>query len=224
MAMARRMCRRCAAGSSWLSVSRCRIAANASPGRPITLSSMAWLTAKLDVSGSGSAATSRSKVGLPPADEALGRLAADHLAALLRVVAGLGERLLVLHHVVGRLDDDRAQRVVPGPAGATRDLMELARLEQPGAHTVVLGQSREQDGPDRHVDADAEGVRTADDLQQAGLRERLDQPAVARQHPGVVHADAVAHQPRQGPPEAGGEAEPADLLARSRPSPRGCTR
>ena len=41
------------------------MAVNASPGRLITLSSMAWLTAKLDCSGSGSAATSRSKVGLP---------------------------------------------------------------------------------------------------------------------------------------------------------------
>ncbi len=65
MAIARRMCRRCAAGSSWLSVSRCRIAANASPGRPMTLSSIEWLTWKLEVSGSGSASTSRSKVGWP---------------------------------------------------------------------------------------------------------------------------------------------------------------
>ena len=63
--MARLMCRRRAAWSSSLSVSRCRIALNASPGRAITLSSIAWLTAKLDFSGSGSAATRRSKVGLP---------------------------------------------------------------------------------------------------------------------------------------------------------------
>ncbi len=39
--------------------------AKQSPGRLITLSSMAWLTPKLDFSGSGSAATSRSKVGRP---------------------------------------------------------------------------------------------------------------------------------------------------------------
>ena len=41
------------------------MAAKASPGRAATLSTMAWLTAKLDVSGSGGAATSRWKVGSP---------------------------------------------------------------------------------------------------------------------------------------------------------------
>jgi hypothetical protein len=38
--------------------------------------------------------------------------------------------------------------------------------------------------------------------------------AVLRQHPGVVHADAVAHQAR-GLAEPGGEAEAADLARRS---------
>ena len=41
------------------------MAANALPGRAMTLSSIAWVTLKLDFSGSGSAATSRSKVGSP---------------------------------------------------------------------------------------------------------------------------------------------------------------
>ena len=41
------------------------MAANASPGRAMTFSTIACVTVKLDVSGSGSAATSRSKVGLP---------------------------------------------------------------------------------------------------------------------------------------------------------------
>ena len=41
------------------------MAMQASPGRAMTLISMAWVTAKLDVSGSGDAATSRSKVGSP---------------------------------------------------------------------------------------------------------------------------------------------------------------
>jgi hypothetical protein len=63
--MARRVCRICAGRPSWLSVSRCRIAANASPGRATTFSSIEWVTAKLDASGSGGAATSRSNVGLP---------------------------------------------------------------------------------------------------------------------------------------------------------------
>ena len=59
MAIAWRMCRRCAAGGSWLSVRRCRMAATASPGRSMTLSSIEWLTEKLELSGSGSADTRR---------------------------------------------------------------------------------------------------------------------------------------------------------------------
>ena len=62
MAMARRMWRRCAGRGSWLSVSSARMAPQPSPGRSSTLSSMAWDTAKLDVSGSGGAATRRLKV------------------------------------------------------------------------------------------------------------------------------------------------------------------
>ena len=56
------MWRRWAGRGSSLSMSRWRSAAQPSPLRSSTLSSIAWLTAKLDVSGSGGAATSRSKV------------------------------------------------------------------------------------------------------------------------------------------------------------------
>ena len=42
------------------------MASKASPGRAMTLSSIAWVTLKLEVSGSGSAAISRSKVLLAP--------------------------------------------------------------------------------------------------------------------------------------------------------------
>ena len=62
---------------------------------------------------------------------------------------------------------------------------------------VVLRQAGEEHGADRHVDADAEGVGAADDLEQAGLGQLFDQPPVLGQHPGVVHADAVPDQPRQ---------------------------
>ncbi len=41
------------------------MAVKALPGRAMTFSTIAWVTLKLDFSGSGSAATSRSKVGLP---------------------------------------------------------------------------------------------------------------------------------------------------------------
>ena len=42
-----------------------RIAANALPGRSITFNNIAWLTTKVDVSGSGEATFRRSKVGCP---------------------------------------------------------------------------------------------------------------------------------------------------------------
>ncbi len=77
---------------------------------------------------------------------------------------------------------------------------------------VELRQSGEQDGADRHVDADAERVGAADDLEQAVLRELLDEASVLRQHAGVVHADAVPHEPRQGSAEAGAEPEAADAV------------
>ena len=65
MAMASRISRRWAGRSESLSSSRWRMAAKASPGRAMTLRSMACETRNWDVSGSGSAATSRSYVGSP---------------------------------------------------------------------------------------------------------------------------------------------------------------
>ena len=127
---------------------------------------------------------------LGPRHLAVGGLAALHLLALLRVVAGLGDGAGVVDDVLGGLHDDRAAGVEPGPAGAPGDLVELARLEHPLARPVELHQPGEQHRADRHVDADAEGVGAADDLEQAVLGELLDQPAVPRQHPRVVHADA----------------------------------
>ena len=62
---------------------------------------------------------------LPPGHEALRRLLAHHLAPCLRVIAGLGQGLLVLHHVLGGLDHDSAGRVVTGPAGPAGDLVKL---------------------------------------------------------------------------------------------------
>ena len=107
------------------------------------------------------------EAGVRPADEALGRLLAHDPAALLHVVARPGEQPRVLHLVVGRLGDDRADGVVAGAARAAGDLVELAGLERAGARAVVLGQRGEQHGADRHVDADAEGVGAADDLAAA---------------------------------------------------------
>ena len=110
------------------------------------------------------------------------------------------------------LDDDSAGRVEAGPSRPAGDLMELAGLQMPNAHPVVLGQAGEQHGADRDVDAHSQGVGAAHDLQQAGLGQQLDQPPVLGQHPRVVHADSVPHQPRQGAPEPSGEPEVADQV------------
>ena len=112
--------------------------------------------------------------------------------------------------MLGRLDDDAAEGVEAGPAGAAGDLVELAGGEVAGADAVVLRKPREDDGADGHVDADAEGVGAADDLEQAGLGEGLDEAAVARQHTGVVDADPHPDEPAERAAEPGGEAELPD--------------
>ena len=158
--------------SSWLSVSRCRIAANASPGRLITLSSIAWLTAKLDCSGSGSAATSRSNVGSPQATKPSG----GFLRTTLRRFFGSSPALASAFSFSTTCSGACTTTVpaVSKPARPARPAIWWnsrawsSRVLVP----VVLGQRGEQHGADRHVDADAEGVGAADDLQQAGLGQR----------------------------------------------------
>ncbi|MBW8767213.1 MAG: hypothetical protein JF630_13630, partial [Geodermatophilales bacterium] len=149
---------------------------------------------------------------LAPRHHAVGDLLAHQLATLLRVVGDLRELLEVLHLVLRRLDDDGPRGVEAGAARPPGDLVELTGVEQPGAGAVVLGQRGEDDGADRHVDADPEGVGAADNLEQAGLGELLHQPSVLRQHPGVVDADPVPDQSGQRRPEGGGEPEPTDHL------------
>ena len=72
-----------------------------------------------------------------------------------------------------------------------------------GLLAVELAQLREQHRADRDVDADAQRVGAADHLEQALLRELLDQQPVLRQQPGVVQADAVP-QPLAGCPSRTG--------------------
>ena len=109
------------------------MAVNALPGREMTFSSIACVTLKWLVSGSGWASCSFSKLVSRPADEALRRLLAHDPALLLLVVARPGEQPRVLHLVVGGLGDDRADGVVARPARPARDLVELAGLERAGA-------------------------------------------------------------------------------------------
>ncbi len=149
---------------------------------------------------------------LGPAHHPVGRLLGLDLAALLRIVARLGERARALDHMIGRLHDDVPARVEPGTSGASGDLMKLARLQQAVAAAVVLRQAREDHRADRDVDAHAERVGAADHLEQAGLRELLDQAPVARQHPSVMHPDAAPYELGERAPEAGGEAKRTERI------------
>jgi hypothetical protein len=153
--------------------------------------------------------------GLAPRHLAGGRLLLLDLADLLVLLGPrrrLRGRLVVLDDVVGGEGDDGAHRVEAGPPGAAADLVELPGAEQAGRRAVVLGEGGEDHGADGHVDADAEGVGPADDLEQPGLGQPLHQAPVLGQHPRVVDADAVAHELGERLAEPRGEAEPADEL------------
>src|SRR5690606_38250471 len=89
-------------------------------------------------------------------------------------------------------DDDVALVVVALASGASGDLAEIADAEDGGFAAVVFPELGEDDGANRNVDADAEGVGAADDFEQALLRELFDEDAVFREEAGVVDADAVA--------------------------------
>ena len=129
------------------------------------------------MSGSGGRRRSRLKVSSDQATKSLGGWARTTLRRLLGVVARLGQGPLVVDDVLRGLHDHAAGPVVAGPAGPARDLVELTGRQQPGGGPVVLGQRGEQHRPDGDVDADAEGVGAADDLQQAVLGQAFHQAA-----------------------------------------------
>ena len=149
---------------------------------------------------------------LPPGDEPVRGLLADHLAAQLRIGPRLGQGPLGVDDMLRRLHDDRTGDVEPGPSRPAGDLVELPCRKCPDPLPVVLRQCREHHRADRNVDPDAERVGAADHLEEPGLGETLHQPAVLGQHPGVVDTDAVTDEAREGPAEASREAEPADEL------------
>ena len=131
---------------------------------------------------------------LVPGDKALGGLLLFNLAELLGVVARLGHKLGILDLMLGCLGDDHALGVKARATGATGDLVELTGAQATHLVAVELGERGEDHGVDGYVNADAECVGAADDGQQALLRQALDQQAIARQHAGVVHADAASEQ------------------------------
>ena len=89
--------------------------------------------------------------------------------------------------------------------------MELAGTQMALTHAVVLGQPGQQDGADRHVDADTQGVRPAHNAQKPLLGKAFDKASITRQHAGMMHPDSCADRLRQGFAEARAETEIADL-------------
>jgi hypothetical protein len=73
---------------------------------------------------------------------------------------------LVLDDPVGRLHDDEPLLVESLPARAPRDLVEVAHRHDLDLLAVVLAELREEHGADRDVDAHAERVGAADDLEE----------------------------------------------------------
>ena len=143
---------------------------------------------------------------LVPGDKALGGLLLFNLAELLGVVARLGHELGVLDLVLRGLGDDHALGIEARAAGATSNLMELAGAQTTHLVAIELGERGEHHGMDGYVDADAKRIGTADDGQQALLRQALDQQAIARQHASMVHADAAAEQALEDLAKGRGEA------------------
>ena len=142
---------------------------------------------------------------LVPADEALRRLLLLHAALLLRVVASLEHRLVVLDLVLGGQRHHHALGVESGAPRAAHDLMELAAAQPAHLLPVELGELGEHHGVDGHVDAHAQRIGAADDRQKPLLGEALHQQPVARQHPRMVHAHAGGQQPLQNLAEGGRE-------------------
>ena len=96
----------------------------------MTLSTMACVTRIRDTSGSGGAATRRSKLSSDQVTKPSG----GFLRCTLRSFLGSSPALAVpriLDGVFRGLDHDVAGGVVPGPAGTTGDLMELPSLQRP---------------------------------------------------------------------------------------------
>ena len=135
----------------------------------------------------------------------------------LLLLAGVGSQLgvgpQVLDPVHRCLYPDVALVVEALPARPPGDLRELPVPQQACRYAVVLAELREQHGAYGYVHPHAEGVGTADQLQEARLGQLLDQEPVAGEHPGMVQAYPVANEALQVLAYGGVEPEAAHLLA-----------
>jgi hypothetical protein len=146
------------------------------------------VTWKREASRSGGAEMSGQSVFVPVDEIPLRRLALDGFLAVAR---GFFGELEIFDDVLRGLRHHPAAIVESLSPGAAADLVKIPRAQDGGLLAVELAQPREEHGADGHVDAHAERVRAANDLEQPLLRELLDQHAVLRQQAGMMQADAV---------------------------------
>ena len=156
---------------------------------------------------------------LGPAHEALRRLltlGGQRLVNALGVVTelrlSLGKQARVLNIVLGCLNHHGTGGIKTGAASASSNLVELAGAQTAATGAVELGQRRNQHGTDGHVNAHAQGIGTANDLEQTLLSQLLDEAAVLGQHTGVVNTDTGANQLIQRLTEARTETELSNQL------------
>ena len=210
-----------APSGSWQSRMSCRIAPQPSPGRLRTLSSIPCDTWKRDTSCSGGAPISRLKVFEVPVDEVVLRRPALRRPSCRRARPSRSS-LMFSMTCSGACTTTKPRSSKPLRPARPAIWWKSRALRMRGLLPVELAQPREQHRADRHVDADAERVGAADDLEQAALRELLDEHAVLRQQPGVVQADAVLQPLADLRPVGAGELEVGDRLRDAPPSPRAC--
>ena len=135
--------------------------------------------------GSGHQALERLQV--PVGEIVLGGLPLDDLPAVLRLLV----EPEVLDEVLRRLRHHEADLVEALASGAAGDLVEVAGGEDRRLLAIELAEPREEHRADRHVDAHAERIRAADDLEEPALGELLDEDAVLGEQAGVVQADPL---------------------------------
>ena len=134
---------------------------------------------------------------LAPSDETLLRLLLFDSFQLLGIIACLGHSLGVFDFVLWRLGHDQALGIEAHPTRAPGYLVEFPGPEPAHPGPVELRQSCQQDRMDRYIDADSQGVRTADDRKQSLLGQLLNQSAVAGKHASIVDPHASAEKPLQ---------------------------
>ena len=96
--------------------------------------------------------------------------------------------------MLGCLNHHGAGGIKTGTACTSSDLVELAGTQTAATGTVKLRQRRNQHGTNRHVNTHAQGVGTANHLEQTLLSQLLHEAAVLGQHARVVNTDTGTHQ------------------------------